>query len=611
MIGNDSYASVETLRNARADADTMAAALRKAGYAVTLEKDRTLRQMKDTVRAFRAGIGGGDEVVFYFSGHGVQIGGMNQLLPIDVRAQTEDQVRDDSIALGDLLADIARQKPGLTLAIIDACRDNPFPKTGRAIGGRGLTGVAGATGQMVIYSAGEGQQALDRLGDSDPVKNGVFTRVFIREMEKRGVSITEVVRVVREEVYRLAQSANHEQVPAIYDQVLGRFFFYAPISNIGGNSAPAQAPATASATDPAALDLAFWNSIKDSKDPQEFAAYLEQYPAGQFASLARVKQKQLQPQPQALAAAPAPVQPALVVAPAPAPAPAAKAPGTVFRDCADCSEMVVVPAGKFAMGSPPSEEGRYDAEGPVHQVSIDKPFALGRYAVTFGEFRTFVRATGYKTEAERNAGNQGCHAWDDSDRTFDWRPGLSWDNPGFDQKDRQPAVCVSWNDAQAYLKWFAQRAGTSYRLPSEAQWEYAARAGTTAARLWGNDPNQACRYANVADQSEFGTYKWTFRHECNDGYFFTAPVGSYFPNAFGLYDMLGNVWQWTEDCWNASYAGAPPDGSAWTGGDCARRVARGGSWFNEPRFVRSAYRFWIEASDRGYFVGFRLARALP
>src|SRR5438105_4884642 len=228
VIGNDHYRAIPRLKNARADAEAMAAALGKAGYEVTLQRDQSLRQMRDVLRGFREHIQEGDEVVLFFSGHGVQIGHTNFLLPGDVRAKSEEQVRDDGVMLSDMLAEIAEQKPSLTLAIVDACRNNPFPKKGRAIGGRGLTGVAGATGQMVIYSAGEGQEALDRLDDHDHVRNGLFTRVFLREMRKPGVPVNDVVRQVREEVHRLARKAHHHQVPAIYDQVLGKFYFYAP-----------------------------------------------------------------------------------------------------------------------------------------------------------------------------------------------------------------------------------------------------------------------------------------------------------------------------------------------------------------------------------------------
>ncbi|MES3026203.1 MAG: caspase family protein [Pseudomonadota bacterium] len=250
VVGNDNYEAIPKLRNAGADVDAMAKALRKAGFDVTDLKDRTLRQMKDDVRQFRDRVRGGDEVVLFFSGHGVQIDGMNYLLPVDVRSNSEGQVRDDALALSQVLEDLRQQRPALTLAIVDACRDNPFKGNGRSIGGRGLARVAGATGQMVIYSAGEGQQALDSLGARDPVRNGVFTRVFVKEMEQRGVTIDQVARNVREEVYRLAQNVKHEQVPAIYDQVLGRYYFYGP----GPASNRPIAPGYASAPDMALTD---------------------------------------------------------------------------------------------------------------------------------------------------------------------------------------------------------------------------------------------------------------------------------------------------------------------------------------------------------------------
>jgi formylglycine-generating enzyme required for sulfatase activity len=175
-------------------------------------------------------------------------------------------------------------------------------------------------------------------------------------------------------------------------------------------------------------------------------------------------------------------------------------------------------------------------------------------------------------------------------------------------------IDVSWNDAREYVAWLSSKTGEKYRLPSEAEWEYAARAGTTTERFWGNSHVEACRYANVYDESgkRAETRPWP-SHECDDGYAWTAPVGSFQPNAFGLEDMLGNVWEWTEDCWNETYEGAPTDGGAWTRGDCGRHVVRGGSWRNDPIAVRSAFR-GIEppgAEPRHNFVGFRPAMTLP
>ncbi len=292
----------------------------------------------------------------------------------------------------------------------------------------------------------------------------------------------------------------------------------------------------------------------------------------------------------------------------------ARKPGEVFRDCPDCPQMVVIPAGEFTMGSPASEAGRDADEGPQHAVKIAQPFAMGRSEVTVAEFRRFVIDADYKTEAERDVGQRGCFGFetDLTTKKPDWQSGKTWRNPGFDQPGHHPVVCVSWNDAKEYLRWFSHKAGRIYRLPTEAEWEYAARAGTTSARFWGEEPSQACRFANVADQSKSPS-GWTFgqKHECNDGHYFTAPVASYSPNKFGLYDVLGNAWEWTEDCWNASYAGAPGDGSAWLSGDCSRRVFRGGGWVDFfPHYVRSANRGRFGPTFRSVNAGFRLARTL-
>ena len=225
VMGLDNYQDVPKLKNARADAQAMAQQLVNAGFEVTARSDLSERGMKDAIRQFKSQIQGGDEVVVFFAGHGVQLGTANYLLPVDIRGQSEDQVKDEAIPLQRLLDDLQESKARFAMAIIDACRDNPFKTVNRAIGGRGLTGTAAATGQMVVFSAGVGQQALDRLGQNDPSPNGVFTRVLLTEMQKPGLSVDRVIRNVRNEVVRLSQSIGHEQVPAVYDQAIGDFYF--------------------------------------------------------------------------------------------------------------------------------------------------------------------------------------------------------------------------------------------------------------------------------------------------------------------------------------------------------------------------------------------------
>ena len=266
-----------------------------------------------------------------------------------------------------------------------------------------------------------------------------------------------------------------------------------------------------------------------------------------------------------------------------APTPDPGVPGATLRDCDECPELVVVPAGSFMMGSPSSEEGRDDDEGPPHRVTIGAPFAVGIYEVTFAEWGACVRAG-------------GCGGYRPSD--------LGWG------RGTRPVINVSWEDAQGYVRWLSRRTGNDYRLLSEAEWEYVARAGTTTARYWVESETGQCRHANGADlTAKRQNDGWTVA-DCDDGYYRTAPVGSYTASRFGLYDVLGNVWEWTRDCWNASYAGAPTDGSAWERGVCSRRVVRGGSWDSLPSGLRSAYRGRDSTGDRNGGSGFRVARTL-
>ena len=275
--------------------------------------------------------------------------------------------------------------------------------------------------------------------------------------------------------------------------------------------------------------------------------------------------------------------------------------GDRFRDCPECPEMVVVPAGSYRMGSPSYEQGRWSHEGPVHEVSIAAPFAIGRHEVTVAEFGQFVDDTGH------SAGNS-CRTYEGG--SFEDRAGRGWRNPGFGQNGRHPVTCVSWDDAQAYVAWLSPETGEEYRLPSESEWEYAARAGTATARYWGEGESGQCRHANGADPSTKERYPvWWSMASCRDGHGHTAPAGSFGANGWGLHDVLGNVWEWTEDCWNDSYAGAPSDGDAREYGDCGVRVLRGGSWASRPSDLRAAFRFW-DSGDRYYDGGFRVARTL-
>ena len=279
--------------------------------------------------------------------------------------------------------------------------------------------------------------------------------------------------------------------------------------------------------------------------------------------------------------------------------------GERFRDCDGtwCPELVVVPSGSFMMGSPSSEAGRYDDEGPLHRVRIAERFAVGVTEVTRGQWSAFVSETGHSK-------GDSCGTYESGE----WKPqvGRSWRNPGYSQSDGHPVVCVSWEDAQAYVGWLSSKTGKSYRLLSESEWEYVARAGTRTARYWGEGEANQCRYANGADRTlKDRKSDWNLKSAgCRDGHVHTAPVGSFVANGYGLHDVLGNVYEWTMDCWNESYAGSPTDGSAWESGDCSQRVLRGGSWVYGPRVLRSAFRGLNTSGVRDYDNGFRVARTL-
>jgi formylglycine-generating enzyme required for sulfatase activity len=260
--------------------------------------------------------------------------------------------------------------------------------------------------------------------------------------------------------------------------------------------------------------------------------------------------------------------------------------GAVFQDAPFGPEMVVVPAGKFMMGSPVKEPERFPDEGPQHEVTFARPFAVGRHAVTRGQFAAFVKATKHKMD----------------DR---------WRNPGFRQDDSHPVVGVNWDGAKAYVSWLAEVTGRPYRLLTEAEWEYVARAGTATPFWWGSSITPAQANYDGNHVYEGGGSKGEYRKG-------TVPVGSFDPNPWGLYNVHGNVWEWCEDTWHDNYKGAPSDGSAWVPKRAPRgrsnqpssRVVRGGSWSDFPWDLRSAVRDWVTIENRYILLGFRLARTL-
>jgi formylglycine-generating enzyme required for sulfatase activity len=249
-----------------------------------------------------------------------------------------------------------------------------------------------------------------------------------------------------------------------------------------------------------------------------------------------------------------------------------------FRDCAECPEMVVLPPGEFEMGASDGDAEAYEDETPRHTVAIGYTLAVGVTEITFDQWDACVA-------------HNGCsHRPDD----------LGWG------RGDMPVMDISWNDAVEYVTWLSVYTGMPYRLPSEAEWEYAARAGAEGPLYWLGARDRGCRYANMADSSASTTYPEWETVGCDDGFVTNAPVASFRPNRFGLHDVLGNVWEWVQDCWNPSYGGAPADGSAWVAGDCRQRILRGGAATGLPNEVRLSQRGTNDPELRAVYNGLRV-----
>ena len=289
---------------------------------------------------------------------------------------------------------------------------------------------------------------------------------------------------------------------------------------------------------------------------------------------------------------------------------------TRFRDCVDCVEMVAIPKGTFEMGSTLEERAAEnvpvkfgDREGPRHHVTIGRAFAMSRTAITRGEYAGFVTATHRPDPPSCGVFNAKLDNWAP-------QPGYSWRNTGFPQTDDDPAACISWQDAHDYAAWLAQRTGKPYRLPSEEEWEYAARGGTSTIRYWGDGRQDICARVNIMTAKtvqKLGSPKsWQDKLVCASSHAFTQKVGSYAANPFGLYDMLGNVFQWVSDCYHPNEFGAPADGSSWDEENCTMRLPKGGAFHSLTWLARPAFHGGpVPPQVHTVAAGIRVVRNLP
>jgi formylglycine-generating enzyme required for sulfatase activity len=505
------------------DATKLADELRKLKFSVEFETNLSKEDMQRAVDRFVDRIKDTTATaLFYFSGIGLQVSRRSYLIPVNAQIWNEGDVRRDGLGIDTLLNDVHRKGARVKIVIIDAARRNPFERRFRS-SSQGLAPVEAPTGTLALYSTAPGRL----LDDNTTGATSLFADELIKELETPDLSVEEMFNRTRIAVSR---DSRGKQVPWVASSLLEDFNFSGKPAAVAAKSAVAPSTPIPSARKSSTAKRPPSTERSSSAKPSRPAAPKE----SSQASLSPPRE---------------PVRRDLK-------------PGDTFRDCAECPELVLVPAGSFEMGA--SNNFR---EEPVHEVTIAAPFAIGVREVTFEEW-------------DRCVNDGGCK----------FRPG----DRGWGRGNR-PVINVSWLDARDYAKWLTQKTGQTYRLPTEAEWEYAARGGTPTPYWWGR--SVGTRQANC--------------RQCSTGESLrTLPVGSYKANPFGLYDTAGNAAEWVEDCWNDSYQGAPTDGSAWTKGQCRLRVLRGGSFDSESDYVRSNSRFRYDYDVRYSGNGFRVVRQL-
>jgi formylglycine-generating enzyme required for sulfatase activity len=582
VIGNSAYRNVGRLDNPANDAKLLAETLRSLGFTLVgggAQLDLDKPAFDRTVQSFGAQLAGADVGLFYYAGHGVQVRGENYLIPVDANPTKEADVDFQMLATNLVLRQMEAAGTKLNIVILDACRNNPFGGRSLAVGrardaendrmrdtGGGLAQMQAPEGTLISFATQPGSVAQDGADGNSP-----YTRALADTIRKPGLGIFDAFNQVGLAVKRATKGVQQPWVSS--SPIDGAFYFMPP-----GGVAPA-AVASGSAADEIA-----WNRLKSTTDVAALRRFADEFPSGTHRIEAEARIAVLAQEGRRLAA----------LTPAAEPAPALVAPVAPlseqqeralkskdsFKECDNCPAMIAVPAGSFVMGSPASEPQRSADEGPQQEIAIPKMFAVGRTEVSFEEWFACV-AEG------------GCNAYRPGD--YGWGAG------------KRPVINVSWTDAKAYVKWLSAKTGATYRLLSESEREYVARGCTLP-----SCPSTPFWFGKEISPSR-ANYDW---HYSYNGSAKAQPLGQTVasdasaPNPFGLLHVHGNVWEWVEDCWNASLAGQPKDGAPRVTGDCLRRVLRGGAWSAEPKDLRSAKRSWELVGERREEVGFRVARTL-
>lgn len=569
VIGISRYHSTNWpyLPNGRSDAEHMAAALSKQGFAVRsfLDSGATRQNIDAYIEDELAPkLTKADRVLFFFAGHGAtQTNGSQDfgfIVPYDATEAQSSWISMGHLRELSAVLNAAHHQ----LFILDSCFGGLLVARGQFLPHQTPNYIAALQTRIsrtVITAGGKDQ----RVADSGVEGQSLFVHEFIRALEVADVRKTGYVTVT--DIFHFIQHAasTAEQTPVIGTlpgDESGEMIFASPYYGTGstvrvGISPESRASVNASDLLRSSAGVRAGNRI-DSRT-----------------SAAENERNAEMPKP-----------------------------GQTFRDCLDgsCPWMVVTPPGSFQMGSRPSEIGRGTDEGPVHTVRIDYALAVGKYPITRGEWRRYLSET-------HGSGSDNCFGLNQAKRTAEIGQQYTWLNPGFIQEENHPVVCVTWQEAQDYVTWLAKKTGHHYRLLSEAEYEYLERAGTDSPYPWGATSDAQCEHTNAADatlKAGHGGPRWSYA-TCRDNVEFTSSVDHFPPNDFGLYDMDGNAASWVQDCYHENYPDRSADGSARESANCTARVVRGAAWSYDPVWLRSAYRFyWLDGRN---FIGLRVARS--
>jgi formylglycine-generating enzyme required for sulfatase activity/uncharacterized caspase-like protein len=583
VVGNGNYSHISPLQNPANDARLLAEALRSVGFTLIrgeAQLDLDKQSFEKVIQEFGAKLQGAEVGLFYYAGHGVQVRGVNYLVPVDANPSREADVGIQMLDAKLIVSQMEGTGTKLNIVILDACRNDPF--SGRAIamgrgrdnemvkmrdiGGGGLAEMQAPEGTLISFATQPGNTAEDGEGGHSP-----YAAALSEVIRIPGLGIFDSFNQVG---LKVKYATGKKQQPWMSNSPIDGAFYFVP----------AQGAAAATSTVSQSAEEIAWDYLKDTADAESLRRFVTKFPQGVRAGEAQARiatleldttKKRLQSDQTKSTAPQAPV----TVGNLSPDAEHGLKPSEHFKECDNCPEMVVVPGGSFMMGSPGNEPSRTADEGPQQPITFGHSFAVGRSAVTFAEWNTCV-AEG------------GCNAY---------RPGdYSWGS------GKRPVINVSWEDAQAYVKWLSQKTGAPYRLLSEAEREYVTRGCTAScpstpfwfgAEISPDRANYDWRYS-YAGSAKAQPPRRTVATDVAE------------PNPFGLFQVHGNVREWVEDCWNASLSGVPRNGAPRTTGDCASHVVRGGSWADEPKDLRSAKRTWEMKTERRAEIGFRVARVL-